>query len=126
MLYLDVAAGSDLHRLFVKPAGLWPCRTVLRDRLRFRSLIKKCGMKSLVDDLLFGLFAAACCGCNPAAAAASTVFFSLWIAAAAVQTAATVSACSLPNTPFVDGKQSIIVKILRVIRQEENNIRWRS
>jgi hypothetical protein len=47
-----------------------------------------------------GLFAAACCGCNPAAAAASTVFFSLWIAAAAVQTAATVSACSLPNTPM--------------------------
>jgi hypothetical protein len=45
------------------------------------------------------LFAAACCGCNPAAAAASTVFFSLWIAAAAVQTAATVSACSQPNTP---------------------------
>jgi hypothetical protein len=40
------------------------------------------------------LFAAACCGCNPAAAAASTVFFSLWIAAAAIQTAATVSACS--------------------------------
>jgi hypothetical protein len=39
------------------------------------------------------------CGCNPAAAAASTVFFSLWIAAAAVQTAATVSACSQPNTP---------------------------
>jgi hypothetical protein len=27
---------------------------------------------------------------------------------------------------FVHGKQSIIVKILRVIRQEENNIRWRS
>nr|ACR35450.1 unknown [Zea mays] len=48
----------------------------------------------------YGLFAAACCGCNPAAAAASTVFFSLWIAAAAVQTAATVSACSLPNTPL--------------------------
>jgi hypothetical protein len=47
------------------------------------------------------LFAAACCGCNPAAAAASTVFFSLWIAAAAVQTAATVSACSQPNTPLV-------------------------
>jgi hypothetical protein len=45
------------------------------------------------------LFAAACCGCNPAAAAASTVFFSLWIAAAAIQTAATVSACSQPNTP---------------------------
>jgi hypothetical protein len=45
------------------------------------------------------LFAAACCGCNPAAATASTVFFSLWIAAAAVQTAATVSACSQPNTP---------------------------
>jgi hypothetical protein len=36
-----------------------------------------------------------------AAAAASTVFFSLWIAAAAVQTAATVSACSQPNTPLV-------------------------
>jgi hypothetical protein len=32
-------------------------------------------------------------------AAASTVFFSLWIAAAAIQTAATVSACSQPNTP---------------------------
>jgi hypothetical protein len=46
------------------------------------------------------LFAAACCGCNPAAAAASTVFFSLWIAAAAIQTAATVSACSQPNTPY--------------------------
>jgi hypothetical protein len=45
------------------------------------------------------LFAAACCGYNPAAAAASTVFFSLWIAAAAIQTAATVSACSQPNTP---------------------------
>ena len=43
------------------------------------------------------------CGCNPAAAAASTVFFSLWIAAAAVQTAATVSACSLPNTPQASG-----------------------
>jgi hypothetical protein len=39
------------------------------------------------------------CGCNPAAAAASTVFFSLWITAAAIQTAATVSACSQPNTP---------------------------
>jgi hypothetical protein len=50
---------------------------------------------------MFSLFAAACCGCNPAAAAASTVFFSLWIAAAAVQTAATVSACSQPNTPVV-------------------------
>jgi hypothetical protein len=48
-----------------------------------------------------GLFAAACCGCNPAAAAASTVFFSLWIAAAAIQTAATVSAYSQPNTPTV-------------------------
>jgi hypothetical protein len=36
-----------------------------------------------------------------AAAAASTVFFSLWIAAAAIQTAATVSACSQPNTPCV-------------------------
>jgi hypothetical protein len=47
------------------------------------------------------LFAAACCGYNPAAAAASTVFFSLWIAAAAIQTAATVSACSQPNTPFI-------------------------
>jgi hypothetical protein len=52
------------------------------------------------------LFAAACCGCNPAAAAASTVFFSLWIAAAAIQTAATVSACSQPNTPvFFTGCQ---------------------
>jgi hypothetical protein len=49
---------------------------------------------------IFSLFAAACCGCNPAAAAASTVFFPLWIAAAAIQTAATVSACSQPNTPF--------------------------
>jgi hypothetical protein len=48
----------------------------------------------------YSLFAAACCGCNPAAAAASTVFFSLWIAAAAIQTAATVSACSQPNTPL--------------------------
>jgi hypothetical protein len=38
MLYLDVAARSDLHQLFVKPAGLRPCRTVLRDRLRFHSL----------------------------------------------------------------------------------------
>jgi hypothetical protein len=45
------------------------------------------------------MFAAACCGCNLAAAAASTIFFSLWIAAAAIQTAATVSACSQPNTP---------------------------
>jgi hypothetical protein len=51
------------------------------------------------------LFAAACCGCNPAAAAASTVFFSLWIAAAAVQTAATVSACSQPNTPDVSRRE---------------------
>jgi hypothetical protein len=50
----------------------------------------------------YSLFAAACCGCNPAAAAASTVFFSLWIAAAAIQTAATVSACSQPNTPLVN------------------------
>jgi hypothetical protein len=40
------------------------------------------------------------CGCNPAAAAASTIFFSLWIAAATIQTAATVSACSQPNTPL--------------------------
>jgi hypothetical protein len=48
---------------------------------------------------LVTLFAAACCGCNPAAA--STVFFSLWIAAAAIQTDATVSACSQPNTPRV-------------------------
>jgi hypothetical protein len=31
----------------------------------------------------------------------TTVFFSLWIAAAAIQTAATVSACSQPNTPLV-------------------------
>jgi hypothetical protein len=30
----------------------WPSQTVLRGRLRFRSLMKKCGMKSLVDDLL--------------------------------------------------------------------------
>jgi hypothetical protein len=50
---------------------------------------------------VISLFAAACCGCNPTAAAASTVFFSLWIAAAAVQTAATVSACSQPNTPII-------------------------
>jgi hypothetical protein len=49
----------------------------------------------------YSLFAAVCCGCNPAAAAASTVFFSLWIAAAAIQTAATVSACSQPNTPLI-------------------------
>jgi hypothetical protein len=34
-LYLDVAAGSDLHQLSVNPAGLRPSRTVLRDRLRF-------------------------------------------------------------------------------------------
>jgi hypothetical protein len=54
----------------------------------------------VVNHMSFSLFAAACCGCNPAAAAASTVFFSLWIAAAAIQTAATVSACSQPNTPF--------------------------
>jgi hypothetical protein len=33
------------------------------------------------------------------ASIAATVFFSLWIAAAAIQTAATVSACSQPNTP---------------------------
>jgi hypothetical protein len=46
---------------------------------------------------VISLFAAVCCGCNPAAAAASTVFFSLWIAAAAIQTAATVSACSQSN-----------------------------
>jgi hypothetical protein len=52
---------------------------------------------------IYSLFAAACCGCNPAAAAASTVFFSLWIAAAAIQTAATVSACSQPNTPLPRG-----------------------
>jgi hypothetical protein len=55
---------------------------------------------SLPRLFAYSLFAAACCGCNPAAAAASTVFFSLWIAAAAVQTAATVSACSQPNTPL--------------------------
>jgi hypothetical protein len=36
-LYLDVAARSDLHQLSVKPAGLRPSRTVLRDRLRFPS-----------------------------------------------------------------------------------------
>jgi hypothetical protein len=30
----------------------WPSQTVLRGRLRFRSLMKKCGMKSLMDDLL--------------------------------------------------------------------------
>ena len=35
MLYLDVAAArSYLHQLSVKSAGLWPSRTVLRDRLR--------------------------------------------------------------------------------------------
>jgi hypothetical protein len=60
------------------------------------------------------LFAAACCGCNPAAAAASTVFFSLWIAAAAVQTAATVSACSLPNTPMaVNGLVTAATETIR-------------
>jgi hypothetical protein len=56
---------------------------------------------------LYGLFAAACCGCNPAAAAASTLFFSLWIAAAAIQTAATVSACSQPNTPLAFARPSV-------------------
>jgi hypothetical protein len=35
MLFLDVAAGSDLHQLSVNPAGLRPSRTVIRDRLRF-------------------------------------------------------------------------------------------
>jgi hypothetical protein len=55
-------------------------------------------LATLQLQLIISLFAAACCGCNPAAAAASTVFFSLWIAAAAVQTAATVSACSQPNS----------------------------
>jgi hypothetical protein len=34
-IYLDVAARSDLHQLSIKPAGLRPSRTVLRDRLRF-------------------------------------------------------------------------------------------
>jgi hypothetical protein len=34
-LYLDVAAGSDLHQLFIKPAGHRPSRTVLRDRFQF-------------------------------------------------------------------------------------------
>jgi hypothetical protein len=35
-LYLDVAAArSNLHQLFVTPAGPWPSRTVLRDSLRF-------------------------------------------------------------------------------------------
>jgi hypothetical protein len=29
---------ADLHRLSIKPAGPRPSRTVLRDRLRFRSL----------------------------------------------------------------------------------------
>jgi hypothetical protein len=62
---------------------------------QFLSLTVTIMSRSITDSL----FAAACCGCNPAAAAASTVFFSLWIAAAAVQTAATVSACSQPNTP---------------------------
>jgi hypothetical protein len=35
MLYLDVTVRSDLHQLFVKSAGLWPSRTLLRERLRF-------------------------------------------------------------------------------------------
>jgi hypothetical protein len=67
-----------------------------------------------LEETIYSLFAAACCGCNPAAAAASTVFFSLWIAAAAVQTAATVSACSQPNTPIVnlDVRNEKIVKVV--------------
>jgi hypothetical protein len=36
-LYLDVAAGLDLHQLSVNLAGLRPSRTVLRDSLRFLS-----------------------------------------------------------------------------------------
>jgi hypothetical protein len=64
-----------------------------------------------VSKISVGLFAAACCGCNPAAAAASTVFFSLWIAAAAVQTAATVSACSQPNTPRNAMQLSVSVSV---------------
>jgi hypothetical protein len=35
MLYLVVAAKSDLYQLSVKPAGLRPSRTVLRDRFQF-------------------------------------------------------------------------------------------
>jgi hypothetical protein len=60
-------------------------------------------VKKMWTLMMYSLFAAACCGCNPAAA--STVFFSLWIAAAAIQTAATVSACSQPNTPVDDDPQ---------------------
>lgn len=32
-LYLNVAAGFDLHRLSINPAGIWPSQTVLRDSL---------------------------------------------------------------------------------------------
>jgi hypothetical protein len=64
-----------------------------------RGSIRQNTRACVYTQVTISLFAAACCGCNPAAAAASTVFFSLWIAAAAVQTAATVSACSQPNTP---------------------------
>jgi hypothetical protein len=66
-----------------------------------RVLESSCEGMKVASEQIYSLFAAACCGCNPAAAAASTVFFSLWIAAAAVQTAATVSACSQPNTPLI-------------------------
>jgi hypothetical protein len=41
MLYLDVATESDPHRLFVKPAGHRPSRTVLRDRLQFLHVTKR-------------------------------------------------------------------------------------
>jgi hypothetical protein len=68
---------------------------------------------------IYGLFAAACCGCNPAAAAASTVFFSLWIAAAAIQTAATVSACSQPNTPI---ENNLSFSCRRGARAKKNRI----
>jgi hypothetical protein len=56
-LYLDVAARSDLHQLSVKPAGLRPSRTVLRDRLRFPST-QSSGMFKL--DILFLIYRYAC------------------------------------------------------------------
>jgi hypothetical protein len=56
-LYLDVAARSDLHQLSIKPAGLRPSRTVLRDRLRFPST-QSSGMFKL--DILFLICRCAC------------------------------------------------------------------
>jgi hypothetical protein len=78
--------------------ALPPCVSTVRSACRFA--IGRVNSSASPDwvEVTISLFAAACCGCNPAAAAASTVFFSLWIAAAAIQTAATVSACSQPNT----------------------------